>query len=191
MNSKTTKIILISILLMLIILLSIITIKEFYNKQMIKKVSSTYTSNIDLLIKNNDSNVEDLKLKINGNSIVGVLKIDKINFEGLVYEGTSDKILKKGIGHFENTPILNGNVCVAGHNYLKYLAKLHTLQKGDKISYISYLGTKEYEVSNIKEIDETDFSLLENSDNNIISIITCIKNKPEKRLCLQAIEKNF
>lgn len=176
---------------MLIILLSIITIKEFYNKQMIKKVSSTYTSNIDLLIKNNDSNNEDLKLKINGNSIVGVLKIDKINFEGLVYEGTSDKILKKGIGHFENTPILNGNVCVAGHNYLKYFAKLHTLQKGDKISYISYLGTKEYEVSNLKEIDETDFSLLENSDNNIISIITCIKNKPEKRLCLQAIEKNF
>ena len=191
MNSKTTKIILISIILILIILLSIITIKEFYNKQMIKKVSSTYTSNIDLLVKNKDSNTEDLKLKINGDTVIGVLKIDKINFEGLVYEGTTDKILKKGIGHFENTPILNGNVCIAGHNYWNYLAKLHTLQKGDKISYISYLGTKEYEVSNIKEIDETDFSLLENSDNNIISIITCIKNKPEKRLCVQAIEKNF
>lgn len=190
LKNKTTKI-LILLLVILIILLGSITIKEIYNKQMIKKTYNTYTSNIDILIESKASNNEDLKLKINGNTIIGVIKIDKIKFEGLVLEGTKANTLNRGIGHFENTPVLNGNVCLAGHNYWNYLAKLHTLQNGDTLSYVSYLGTKEYEVFSLKEIDETDFSLLENTKENIITLITCIKNKPEKRLCVQAIEKNF
>lgn len=188
MKNKTIKI-LILFLIILIILLVGITIKEIHQKLMIKKTYNTYSQNIDVLIESDNSNKEDLTLNLNGTTIVGVLKIDKINFEGLVYEGTKDKILKKGIGHFENTPILKGNVALAGHNYWNLFAKLNTLQNGDKISYVSYLGTKEYEVFSAKEIDETDFSLLENTKENIITLITCIKGKPEKRLCVQAIEK--
>ncbi len=189
MKNKTIKMLILLLIILIILLLGMIA-KEIYKKQMIKKIYNTYTSNIDILLKNGNSDTEDLKLKINGNTVVGVLKIDKIKFEGLVYEGTKDTILKKGVGHFESTPVLNGNVCLAAHNYWNLFAKLYTLQNGDKISYVSYLGTKEYEVFKSKEIDETDFSLLKDTNENIMTLITCIKNKPEKRLCVQAREKN-
>ena len=54
--------------------------------------------------------------------------------------------------------------------------------------YKTFWGNKSYEVFNSSIIDETDFSLLENSDQNIITLITCVKNNKPKRLCVQAKE---
>lgn len=122
--------------------------------------------------------------------LYGVIKIDKIDFEGLIYEGTSLDTLANGVGHFKNSPYLNGNVCLAAHNTDEFWEKLHTIQKGDKITYTSFLGAKSYEVYNIAQISETDWSLLSNTDNNIITLITCIKENRSQRLCVQAMEIN-
>lgn len=193
MNNKTKKfleILLLFLILSFVILLGIYIGENIQNKNLIKKVSKTYTENIDIQDKNDKAkDVEEVKIEIDGKSILGILKIEKINFEGLVYEGTDSQILNKGVGHFEQTPILEGNPCFAAHNYYKYWAKLHNLKNGDSISYISYLGIKNYEVNKIVEISEKDWSLLKNTDENIITLITCIKNQPEKRLCVQAKEK--
>ena len=62
------------------------------------------------------------------------------------------------------------------------------MQNGDKIKYVSFLGTKEYIVDNIVEISETDWSLLQDTEDNKLTLITCIKNKPFSRLCVQATE---
>lgn len=78
---------------------------------------------------------------------------------------------------------------MAGHNYLGIWAKLNTLEKGDKIQYTSILGSKTYSVCDIKQIEENDISVLENTKNNMLTLITCIKNTPSKRLCVQAIEE--
>lgn len=193
MKNKTKEIMkfLIIWLLIFIIIISIgQVIRKLSNKIIIDKVVNTYTTNIDIEIekKENDLPKNDLTIQINGNTVIGVLRIEKINFEGLVYEGTNQEVLKNGVGHFENSPVLLGNVCFAAHNNRNYWAKLHILKKGDIIDYISYLGSKKYEVFNIKEIDKTDWSLLKNTDNNIISLITCIRDKENKRLCLQAKE---
>ena len=117
-----------------------------------------------------------------------VIEIEKINYKGLVYESTEMSILDKGIGHFENSPIIEGNVCLAGHNYYNVWAKLHTLEKGNTIKYTSVLGTKTYSVCDIKQIDENNTSVLDNTQNNMLTLITCIKNTPSKRLCVQAVE---
>lgn len=190
MNNKTKKfleILLIFLMIVFAILFGIYTGENIYNRNMIKKVSKVYTENIDIQ-NDNSKNIEETKIEIDGKNVLGVLKIEKINFEGLVYEGTDSKLLNKGVGHFEQTPVLEGNPCFAAHNYYKYWAKLHNLKNGDSISYISYLGTKNYEVSKVVEISEKDWSLLKNTDENIITLITCIKNQPEKRLCVQAKE---
>lgn len=192
MNNKTKKfleILLIFLILSFVILLGIYTGENLHNKSLIKKISKIYTENI-YLQKENSKEKEDVKLELDGKTVLGILKIEKINFEGLVYEGTESDVLKKGVGHFEQTPILEGNPCFAAHNYYKYWAKLHTLKDGDSISYTSYLGTKNYKVSKIVEISEKDWSLLKNTEENIITLITCIKNQPEKRLCVQAKEIN-
>ncbi len=60
---------------------------------------------------------------------------------------------------------------------------------GDSINYLSCLGKKEYIVSDIQVISETDWTMLEDTNDNRITIITCVKGRPEVRLCVQAMEK--
>lgn len=44
------------------------------------------------------------------------LEIPKINLIAEISEGTTEEILNKYIGHFENTSRWNGNVGLAAHN---------------------------------------------------------------------------
>jgi len=191
------KVIIISITVVLIIIATISTffiVKYFMNKNKINYVYEEYSNdNTQNRLDTENNNIEsdstdNLMLHIDGENVLGVIKIDKINFEGLIYEGTSMQTLSKGVGHFENTPYIDGNVCLAAHNSNSYWAKLHTLSVGDKIHYTCFLGTKEYEVSNISKISETDWSSLENTDTNTLTLITCIKGQKNLRLCVQAKE---
>ena len=191
------KVIIISITVVLIIIATISTffiVKYFMNKNKINYVYEKYSNdNTQNRLDTENNNIEsdstdNLMLHIDGENVLGVIKIDKINFEGLIYEGTSMQTLSKGVGHFENTPYIDGNVCLAAHNSNSYWAKLHTLSVGDKIHYTCFLGTKEYEVSNISKISETDWSSLENTDTNTLTLITCVKGQKNLRLCVQAKE---
>ena len=47
--------------------------------------------------------------------------------------------------------------------------------------------TKTYITDEIKEIEETDFSVLEPTKDNRITLITCIANQRAKRLCVIGI----
>ena len=193
------KVIIISVTVAFMIIAVISTffvVKYFMNKNKIDYVYEEYSSDNTqnrLDTENNNNNNEtdstdNLMLQIDGENVLGVIKIDKINFEGLIYDGTSLKTLAKGVGHFENTPYLEGNVCLAAHNTNPYWAKLHTLSNGDKIQYTCFLGTKEYEVSNVSKISETDWDSLKNTDTNVLTLITCVKGQKDLRLCVQAKE---
>lgn len=191
------KVIIISVTVAFMIIAVISTffmVKYFMNKNKIDYVYEEYSNDntqnrLDTENNNNETDSTDnLMLQIDGENVLGVIKIDKINFEGLIYDGTSLKTLAKGVGHFENTPYLEGNVCLAAHNTNPYWAKLHTLSNGDKIQYTCFLGTKEYEVSNVSRISETDWDSLKNTDTNVLTLITCVKGQKDLRLCVQAKE---
>lgn len=191
------KVIIISVTVAFMIIAIISTffvVKYFMNKNKIDYVYEEYSSDntqnrLDAENNNNEADSTDnLMLQIGGENVLGVIKIDKINFEGLIYEGTSMQTLAKGVGHFTNTPYLEGNVCLAAHNTNSYWAKLHTLSNGDKIQYTCFLGTKEYEVSNVSKISETDWDSLKNTDTNVLTLITCVKGQKDLRLCVQAKE---
>lgn len=193
MSKNVKKAITISIIVIVIIIAVISTffiVKYFANKKQIDNICEVYSdSNVQDRL-DNSTNDDDLKLHIDGETVIGVIKIDKIGFEGLIYEGTTLNTLDKGVGHFENSFYLNGNVCLAAHNSNKYWAKLYTLENGDKITYVSFLGTKEYKVNSITQIPATDWSKLEKSNENILTLITCVKGNPSQRLCVQALEEN-
>lgn len=159
-------------------------------KQIIEKVIDTYSEDklqerLEEASTNENSN---LALEIDGETVIGVIRIDKIGFEGLIYEGTSDSTLEKSVGHIESSAYLEGNVGLAAHNTKKFWAKLNTLKEGDTISYISFLGSKEYVVDSINIVNENDWSLLEATEENRLTLVTCILNNPTQRLCVQAIE---
>lgn len=199
MSKRIKKAISLSVIILLVIIAIISTffiVKHIDNKKSIEKVRLNYSNNIIQNVTNNELTSEEknndiineLTLKIDGENVLGVITIEKINFEGLVYKGTSVETLDKGVGHIESSPYLNGNVCLAAHNTKELWGDLYTLQNGDKIKYVSFLGTKEYIVDNIVEISETDWSLLQDTEDNKLTLITCIKNKPFYRLCVQATE---
>lgn len=121
---------------------------------------------------------------------LGSLKIPSIGLTVKVYEDESLESLAKGAGHFKATSCWDGNVGIAGHNrgVANHFGNIHTLAQGAKISYTTKLGTRTYEVFYVGQIKETDFSRLSRSSENIITLITCVRNVPELRWCVQARE---
>lgn len=99
--------------------------------------------------------------------------------------------MKQFIGHFEESKKWAGNVCLAAHNRgyeNNYFSEVKTLQQGDKIIYYYNGSMREYEVKEHEIIKDTDLSCLENTDDNTITLITCVENEPNYRRCIKAIE---
>ena len=119
---------------------------------------------------------------------IATLEIPSIKFKDIVISGTTEDSLAQGIGLFEHSNILEGNVCLAGHNSSRFFANLKNVKQGDIIKYSSCLGNKEYKINKIKKIEETDWSMLDDTTDNRITIITCIKGQSNLRLCVQGIE---
>jgi len=190
---KAITILLVIILVLIIIISSFFIIKHLNNKQKINNILNEYTKEtLQDTLENNTADYElnDITKQIDGENVLGIIEIEKINFQGLVYEGTSSSTLEKGVGHFETSPYFNGNVCMAAHNYTNVWGKLYTLKNGDKITYTSFLGKRDYKVISSTKIDETDWSLLQNTNDNLLTLITCVKGERTKRLCVQAIAIN-
>lgn len=125
-------------------------------------------------------------------SVIGIITIDKIGLNATVKEGTASEILLNYIGHIEETATYDGNIGLAGHNRgckNSYFARINELEKGDIIKYKTKFFDRTYVVDNIQTIYETDWSLLESTEENKLSLITCITNKKNQRLCVQATEK--
>ena len=118
------------------------------------------------------------------------LEIPKIKLYAPIEEGTNDEVLNRSIGHFEDTSRIDGNCGLAAHNRgyrVNYFARLKELEKGDMIYYFVDGNKYEYEINDIVIIYETDWSMLENTEENKITLITCVENREEYRLCVQGI----
>lgn len=119
---------------------------------------------------------------------IGSLKIPSIGVDVKIYQGTDDAALRYGVGHFENTSIWEGNVAIAGHNrgVNSYFGKIHTLKPGATIQLTTKIGTRQYQADGVAKIAATDVSVLSARDNDIITLITCVRDQPEYRWCVQA-----
>lgn len=119
------------------------------------------------------------------------IKIPKINLNAHIQEGTSDAVLLQAVGHFEQTNNWEGNVGLASHNrgyQCSFFQKIKSLKIGDEIIYQTNSGKKVYQVQINKVIEETDWSYLEKTKDNRITLITCEENRKEYRRCIQAVE---
>lgn len=123
--------------------------------------------------------------------ILGTLIIEKIGLRASIKEGSTSEVLKKYIGHIEGTSIYDGNVGLAAHNRgngYSFFARLNELENEDEIIFKTVYGEKLYKVIDKKVILETDWQMLEDTEDNRLTLITCIKNKANQRLCVQAVQ---
>ena len=124
------------------------------------------------------------------NGSLGRLEIPALDLSVRIYQGTDSKTLAKGVGHFEDTSIWEGNVCLAAHNRgaNSYFGQIHTLNIGDKITLTTKLGTRTYKVTDVSKVSETDRSGLADSGENMLTLYTCVRNQRDQRWCVTAVE---
>ena len=119
------------------------------------------------------------------------IEIPKINVIAPIKSGTTQDVLATAVGHFEQTDKWNGNVALAGHNRgynCNFFQNLKKLEIGDKIIYHTEKGKREYKVVVNKIIKQTDWRYIQDTEDNRITLITCVENMFEYRRCIQAVE---
>lgn len=178
------KIIITSICLILIAgIIGIVYLCNLYDKNLVDSNEIVTDSEFEDVTYDRVEEIED--------DVIGILTIEKIGLKATIKEGSDTEVLKDYIGHIENTATYDGNVGLAAHNrgnQYSYFARINELENGDIITYQTKFFTRNYEVDNIQTILETDWSLLEDTQENKLTLITCIANKKVQRLCVQATE---
>ena len=119
---------------------------------------------------------------------LGILSAPAIGLSVKVYQGTDSDALRKGAGHFESTSIWDGNAAFAGHNrgVNNNFGKIHLLDKGDTIKLTTKLGTRSYCVYSVRKVSANDVAVLEDTGENMVTLVTCVMNQPQYRWCVQA-----
>ena len=139
-----------------------------------------------------DEQVEEvLSIDENDKNIIGYISINELGIQNApIADGTDNKTIGQYVGHFKNSSYLNGNVCLCSHNRgskAAFFQNLKDAKKEMRIEYRTKYETKTYLIKEIREIDETDLSILNSTKEDRITLITCIANQKSKRLCVIGI----
>ena len=105
---------------------------------------------------------------------LAVLRIPTRNIEVPVFDSTDEAALNRGSGHVTGTalPGENGNVAIAAHRD-GFFRGLKDIEIGDEIELVTLAGQQTYRVSDLQIVDPLDVSVLEQVDNDVVTLITC------------------
>ena len=123
------------------------------------------------------------------------LSIDNVLIEGRVFQGTSSQAMDSGFWHFpiSKYPGQKGNAVIIGHRFLNLppakdtFFNLAKVKIGDEIVMKHDEGEWKYIVTEIKIVDENDISVVKDTDDYRLTLITCTPLwTSEKRLVVIA-----
>lgn len=124
--------------------------------------------------------------------------IPAIGTDTIVVEGTSNKALNTGAGHYPNTPLPGeaGNVAIAGHRstYGRPFEDLDRLKEGDKVILETPFAKHTYEIipefeghQNPWVVAANDWSVAEPTPEAMLTLTTCHpKGSDRQRLVARA-----
>lgn len=125
------------------------------------------------------------------NEIFGIIEIPKINVYYPVFSHLTEELLKVSPCKFYgDSPKINGNICIAGHNYNNsmFFSNLSLLNVDDEIHLYDNSGQKYiYKVLKSYEVNESDLSPIfdYNKSSKELTLITC-NNLNLNRLVVKA-----
>ena len=122
---------------------------------------------------------------------LGLLIIDKIELEAVLFEGVDRKTLKQGPGHMPWTPLPGqpGNAVLSGHRttYGRPFYELDQLVVGDEIEVETAIGVSVYEVRVINIVAPTDVYVTDPIPGAWLTLTTCHPRfSAAERLVIQA-----
>ena len=102
------------------------------------------------------------------------VSIPKINLDVIVVEGTNHRALRVGPGHLKSTPAPgdSGNSVISAHRDT-FFRHIYELVKGDEIQVRRGGRTYTFQVTGKKIVDPDDISVLRNSSDARLTLITC------------------
>lgn len=164
--------------------------KENFSNLLINNynISKLYSDNTDT---NNENNISD-------DTIIGLIKIPKLNISYTFFSGLNDDLLKVSPCRFYGEMPNNGinksdnNLCIAGHNYdnEKFFSNIKKLDDNDEI-IISDNNNNEYIYKVFKnyEVDNNDLSpiyyKMSDEKSSELTLVTC-NNFNNKRIIIKA-----
>ena len=105
---------------------------------------------------------------------IGSLTIPSLNIKLPMIQGTNEKELKKGVGHFIQSvlPGEKDNCVISGHRETSF-RKIGDLKIGDQLILKTSAGTFTYEVSGTRIVDKDDKTVIVPTDNAVLTMTTC------------------
>ena len=181
-----------SISMIIITILIFSGIFYFYRLQEKEKISNDLISNYNIYrLYNHSNNTDNDALQNNLNALFGIIEIPKINLYYPVFSNCSEELLRIAPCKFYGeTPDVNGNICIAGHNYDNslFFSKLSTLSVNDFISIFDINDNKYiYRVFDVYEVEPSNLSPIFNyeADMKILTLVTC-NNLNSNRIIVKA-----
>jgi sortase A len=119
------------------------------------------------------------------------IEIPKIGVDKTVVSGVSVGALRKGPGHFPDTPFPGerGNAAIAGHRttFGAPFYRVDELAPGDDIIVPTVAGRFVYKVSTTLVVDPTDYDVVANSDTPTLTLVSCHPRlSASKRIIIKA-----
>ncbi|MBZ5525378.1 MAG: class D sortase [Acidobacteriia bacterium] len=106
--------------------------------------------------------------------ILGRIEVPRLRITAPILEGTSNRTLRLGVGHIEDTalPGMHGNSALAGHRDTFFRA-LQGIRVDDEIQITTPGTESRYQVEWMKVVNPDDLSVLEPSSDSGITLVTC------------------
>jgi len=108
---------------------------------------------------------------------VARLEIPKMSLDEIVVSGVGTDDLKKGAGHYSQTPLPgeHGNAAIAGHRttYGAPFFDIDNLKPGDDVIATTYAGRFVYKVTGTVVVPPSEISVLDDTPDNRITLTSC------------------
>jgi sortase A len=106
--------------------------------------------------------------------VLGRMDIPRLGVSVVVLQGTSSRMLRRGVGHIEGTPLPGeaGNSGIAGHRDT-FFRELKDVRRDDEIEFQTAAGLFRYQVDWVKVVAPDDTSVLTPSNEAALTLVTC------------------
>jgi len=127
---------------------------------------------------------------------IGSLTIPDLNIKLPIIQGTNEKELSKGVGHFIQSvlPGEKDNCVISGHRETSF-RQIGNLKIGDKLIVETSAGIFTYAVTGTRIVDQDDKTVIVPTDHAVLTMTTCypfnyIGDAPERYIVSADIIEN-
>src|SRR4051812_25440111 len=101
------------------------------------------------------------KISIPEGALVGRVEVPKLHLSAVVFQGTGNSVLDKGVGHLDGSPLpgQGGNVVLAAHRDT-FFRGLRDIKKGDDVAVTTQMGSRTYRVESMEVVNPDQTSVL-------------------------------